>query len=210
MRLALRHKEALEPLGTIQDAITWKQGRSFGAVWTVYHSARRLGIAKALGPTRDGTLALGQGLARGMAHGSRLSAVRLARPHAACEVLGVGPFDEEALDEKLGWPESKPQWRTDSLPRAPRASLSPCCCTMSRVATWKGHTTHWPPWATIAMAKQASARLSSADCATRTGRRSLAQCFPALLQSPTPWLRTSRRSRSGVASPRSPAWATVA
>ena len=48
MRLALRHKEDLEHLGTIQDAITLKQGRSFGAVWTVYHVARRLGIDKAL------------------------------------------------------------------------------------------------------------------------------------------------------------------
>src|SRR5262245_19428886 len=30
MRLALRHKEALEQLGTIQDAITLQQGVSFG------------------------------------------------------------------------------------------------------------------------------------------------------------------------------------
>src|SRR6266487_2268794 len=55
MRLALRHKEALEHLGTIQDAVTLKQGVSFGAVWTVYHVARRLGIEKALGTTREGT-----------------------------------------------------------------------------------------------------------------------------------------------------------
>src|SRR6266852_1431375 len=32
MRLALRHKEDLEHLGTIQDAITLQQGMSFGAV----------------------------------------------------------------------------------------------------------------------------------------------------------------------------------
>src|SRR6266849_4500663 len=49
MRLALRHKEDLEHLGTIQDAITLQQGMSFGAVWTVYHVARRLGIEQALG-----------------------------------------------------------------------------------------------------------------------------------------------------------------
>jgi hypothetical protein len=58
MRLALRHKEALEQLGTIQDTVTLKQGLSFGAVWTVYHVARRLGIEKALGTTREGKLAL--------------------------------------------------------------------------------------------------------------------------------------------------------
>src|SRR5438094_7703742 len=46
IRLALRHKEALEHLGTIQDAITLKQGLSVGAVWTVYQVARRLGIEK--------------------------------------------------------------------------------------------------------------------------------------------------------------------
>src|SRR5262245_22909802 len=37
IRLALRHKEELEHLGTLQDAVTLKQGLSFGAVWTVHH-----------------------------------------------------------------------------------------------------------------------------------------------------------------------------
>jgi hypothetical protein len=48
LRLALRHKEALEHLGTIQDAITLKHGLSFGAVWTVYHVVHRVGIEPAL------------------------------------------------------------------------------------------------------------------------------------------------------------------
>src|SRR5213594_1432738 len=103
MRLALRHKEALEHLGTIQDAITLQQGMSFGAVWTVYHVARRVGIEKALGTTREGKLALWQVMARVIEQGSRLSAVRRAMSHAACDVLGLGPFDEEALYENLDW-----------------------------------------------------------------------------------------------------------
>src|SRR5438128_1778299 len=103
MRLALRHKEALEELGTIQDAVTLKQGVSFGAVWTVYHVARRLGIAKALGTTREGKLALWQVMARVIDQGSRLSAVRLAMSHAACDVLGLDTFDEDALYENLDW-----------------------------------------------------------------------------------------------------------
>jgi Transposase DDE domain len=103
MRLALRHKEALEHLGTIQDAITLKQGMSFGAVWTVYQVARHLGIEQALGTTREGKLALWQVMARVIDQGSRLSAVRLAMAHAACDVLGVGPFDEDALYENLDW-----------------------------------------------------------------------------------------------------------
>jgi hypothetical protein len=103
MRLALRHKEDLEHLGTIQDAITLKQGLSFGAVWTVYHVARRLGIEQALGTTRAGKLALWQVMARVIDQGSRLSAVRLAMAHAACDILGLGPFDEDALYENLDW-----------------------------------------------------------------------------------------------------------
>src|SRR5215813_11123466 len=103
LRLALRHKEALEHLGTIQDAITLKQGLSFGAVWTVYQVARRLGIEQALGTTREGKLALWQVMARVIDQGSRLSAVRLAMSHAACDVLGLGPFDEAALYGNLDW-----------------------------------------------------------------------------------------------------------
>ena len=103
IRLALRHKEELENLGTLQDAITLKQGLSFGAVWTVYQVARRLGIEKALGTTRAGKLALWQVIARVIDQGSRLSAVRLAMSHAACDVLGLGSFDEDALYENLDW-----------------------------------------------------------------------------------------------------------
>src|SRR5499433_2139980 len=103
LRLALRHKEELENLGTIQDAITLQQGVSFGAVWTVYQVARRLGIEKALCTTRAGKLALWQVIARVINQGSRLSAVRLAMAHAACDVLGLGSFDEDALYENLDW-----------------------------------------------------------------------------------------------------------
>src|SRR5215469_18408500 len=103
LRLALRHKEELAHLGAIQDAVMLKQSLSFGAVWTVYHVARRLGIEQALGTTREGKLALWQVIARVIDQGSRLSAVRLAMSHAACDVLGLGPFDEDALYDNLDW-----------------------------------------------------------------------------------------------------------
>ena len=80
-----------------------QQGPSLGAVWTVYHVARRLGIAQALGTTREGKLALWQVIARVIDQGSRLSAVRLAMSHAACDVLGLGTFDEDALYENRDW-----------------------------------------------------------------------------------------------------------
>src|SRR5262245_41146239 len=115
LRLALRHKEDLEHLGTIQDAVTLKQGLSFGAVWTVYHVARRLGIEQALGTTREGKLALWQVIARVIDQGSRLSAVRLAMAHAACDVLGIGPFDEDALYDNLDWLAHRPAVVEDTL-----------------------------------------------------------------------------------------------
>lgn len=65
--------------------------------------ARRLGIEKALGTTREGKLALWQVMARVIAQGSRLSAVRLAMSHAACDVLGLDTFDEDTLSENLDW-----------------------------------------------------------------------------------------------------------
>jgi hypothetical protein len=103
LRLALRHKEDVEHLGTLTDSLLLKQGLSFGAVWTVYHVARRLGIEPALGTTRAGKLALWHVIARVIDQGARLSAVRLAMSHAACDVLGLGPFDEDALYDHLDW-----------------------------------------------------------------------------------------------------------
>jgi Transposase len=50
-----------------------------------------------------GQLALWQIIARVIDQGSRLSAVRLASSHAACEILGVDTFNEEDLYENLDW-----------------------------------------------------------------------------------------------------------
>jgi len=70
----------------------------------VYQVAKRLGIDKALGTDFAGKLALWQVIARVIDQGSRLSAVRLARVHAACDVLGIRRgFDENDLYENLTW-----------------------------------------------------------------------------------------------------------
>ena len=51
-----------------------------------------------------GKLALWQVLSRVIGQGSRLSAVRLAQRHAACDVLGLREgFNEEHLYTNLGW-----------------------------------------------------------------------------------------------------------
>ena len=57
-----------------------------------------------MGPGRAGKLALWQVMARVIAQGSRLSAVRLAQDHAACDILGLrGGFNEEPLYKNLAW-----------------------------------------------------------------------------------------------------------
>ena len=97
IRVALHHKDDLAVFGTVPSA-PLQEGRSVGAVWVIYEMARRLGIAAALGRDVSGKLALWQVIARVIDQGSRLSAVRLAHTHAACEVLHLAQgFDENAL-----------------------------------------------------------------------------------------------------------------
>jgi len=83
--------------------VFFKQGQSVGAVWSLYVMARQLGITEALGTARHGKLALWQVIARIIDQGSRLSAVRLAATHAACDVLGLDKFNEEDLYDNLDW-----------------------------------------------------------------------------------------------------------
>jgi Transposase len=103
IRLALRYKEELTELGTLTHSLELHQGPSFGAVWLVYDLARQLGITKALGHSRHGQLALWQIIARVIDQGSRLSGVRLASSHAACEVVRLDTFHEDDLYENLDW-----------------------------------------------------------------------------------------------------------
>lgn len=52
----------------------------------------------------SGKVALWQVIARVIAHGARLSAVRLAQTHAVCAVLPLPRgFDEHDLDDNLPW-----------------------------------------------------------------------------------------------------------
>jgi len=103
IELALKHKHDLSALGSRKE-IELKEGSSVGAGWVVYQVAKRLGIDKALGTDFAGKLALWQVIARVIDQGSRLSAVRLAQQHAACDVLGIRRgFDENDLYENLTW-----------------------------------------------------------------------------------------------------------
>ncbi len=103
IELALQHKGDLAALASL-DGVQLQEGASLGAVWVAAEVARRLGFARALGADFAGQLALWQVLARLLDQGSRLSAVRLAQVHAACDVLGIRRgFDENDLYENLTW-----------------------------------------------------------------------------------------------------------
>ena len=105
IRLALRHKKNLTELTTKdkEQVFSQRQGLSVGAVWSVYDIARQIGVVEAFGTTRDGKLALWQVIACVIDQGSLLSAVRLAGAHAACDVLGLGKFNEDDLYDNLDW-----------------------------------------------------------------------------------------------------------
>ena len=102
LKLALKHKVNLANLGSIAE-VKAKQGMRIGAVLCLKAMAERIGLTKALGYHRQGRLALWQVLARLIDQGSRLSAVRLAESHAACDLLGLDVFNEEHLYSNLAW-----------------------------------------------------------------------------------------------------------
>jgi transposase len=103
IELALQFKGNLAALGSL-DKVQLSQGPSVGAVWVIAETARRLGLDQALGGGFAGQLALWQVVARVLEQGSRLSAVRLAQVHAACDVLGIRRgFDENDLYTNLTW-----------------------------------------------------------------------------------------------------------
>jgi hypothetical protein len=102
LKLALKHKEKLASLLAL-DGVESTMGKRIGAVFVLKAVIERLGIAKALGTSRDARLAVFQIIARVIDQGSRLSAVRLAESHALCEILGINKLDEDDLYPNLAW-----------------------------------------------------------------------------------------------------------
>lgn len=103
IKLALRHKENLKELVSLKESLELRKGPSIGAVWLLCCLARELKIEEVLGTGRQGKLALWQIMARVIDQGSRLSAVRLASYHGACDILNMEAFDEDDLYENLDW-----------------------------------------------------------------------------------------------------------
>ena len=103
IKLALRHKEDLRGLVSLEESLDLRQGPSIGAVWLLYRLAKELKIVDVLGTGREGKLALWQVIARIIDQGSRLSAVRLASYHGVCDILDLESFDEDSLYGNLDW-----------------------------------------------------------------------------------------------------------
>lgn len=102
IKIALKHKKNLSALVSATDIKT-KSGVRIGAVCFLKEIAKRSALTRVLGNRRNGKLALWQVFARLIGQGSRLSAVRLAESHSACEQMGLDSFNEDQLYSNLSW-----------------------------------------------------------------------------------------------------------
>lgn len=102
VKIALKMKKNLPVLEKLANG-DYTNGKMVGAVVAIYKIASRLGIQKVLGYLRSAVLVLWLVIARLIDQGSRLSAVRLAGNHAACEVLGLDTFNEDDLYDAMDW-----------------------------------------------------------------------------------------------------------
>ncbi len=125
IELALKYKDKLSVLKSL-GTVALEEGLSVGAVLTIHEVGKRLGIDKALGGGIDGKLAFWQVIARVIDQGSRLSAVRLAQLHAACDVIGIRQgFDENRLYENLHWVARNQEAIEDKLFKVRRGDHMP-------------------------------------------------------------------------------------
>jgi len=106
LKLALKHKKNLVSIASL-DEIETVLGKRIGAAWFLKAVAEKAGVLKALGTGQDGKLAMFQVIARTANQGSRLSAVRFAKSHAVCEILGIKKLNEDDLYENLAWLSAK-------------------------------------------------------------------------------------------------------
>ena len=118
IELGLKYKDDLSKLKELTAGeLKIKQGLSVGAVWVLWRLAQGVGLSSALGVSQPARLVLWQVFARLINQGSRLSAVRLAKEHAACEVLGLSSFNEDDLYNSMDWLDQRQAKIEDALYR---------------------------------------------------------------------------------------------
>lgn len=103
LKFALKNKSHLSRVEISESKVQTRQGLSVGAVWLLHQLAKELGIPKALGHSREAKLALWLVISSVIGSVSRLSAARLAKSHAACDILGLDSFCEDDLYDTLDW-----------------------------------------------------------------------------------------------------------
>jgi transposase len=113
IKLALKHKGNLKRV--IDEKVNVRQGLSVGAVWVLNQLAKQLGISKSLGHSREAKLALWLVLACVIEQGSRLSATRMAKRHAVCDILQLDSFCEDDLYKAMDWLDDHQQKIEKSL-----------------------------------------------------------------------------------------------
>jgi hypothetical protein len=106
IKMALKYKDNLAALVDIRKNLKTEQGQSVGATWLLSQVAKKLGITKILGDSKNAKLILWLIIATLIEQGSRLSATRLAIRHAACDILKIEKgFSEDELYSAMDWLE---------------------------------------------------------------------------------------------------------
>lgn len=103
IKVGFKNKNHLDTLKATGQPVQSVQGLQVGGVWVLWKLAQRLGVAQALGQTREALLCLWLVFATLLAQGSRLSAVRLAQRHAVCDILPLNRFHEDHLYAAMDW-----------------------------------------------------------------------------------------------------------
>lgn len=108
LKFVLQNPDCLSKVENCQN-LDITSAKSVGAVVLLRHVAKELGITKSLGKSWNASLFMWLIFARLINQGSRLSAVRLARNHAVCEIMETGSFDENDLYNAMDWGYSRQQ-----------------------------------------------------------------------------------------------------
>jgi transposase len=103
IKFALANKDRIKALEATDLKIKTLQGLSMGAIWLLNQMAKRLGIVKALGNSVEAKLSLWMVIACVLGCVSRLSAARLGKRHAVCDVLNLNSFCEDDLYKAMDW-----------------------------------------------------------------------------------------------------------
>lgn len=102
IKIALKNSDQVTAIKNLNEG-KFTQGKSVGSIAMLYQIAHKLGFINALGKSREAVLFLWLVFARLIDQGSRLSAARLGREYAVCEIMGLEKFNENDLYKAMDW-----------------------------------------------------------------------------------------------------------